>query len=317
MLAQRLLQPIKLASGMVNPQKSHWDILARLEAYKTTYPEMGIVFRAASPPEILQKGHNLDCLALFADSDLAGDITDSKSTSGYSCHLGESGMFDWKCKKQTCVCQSSCESETLSSKLATCTAIWLRNGLSDMGFTFTRPTPVCQDNQSAIALCESDRHHSRTRHFRMHVHFLKDCQAKRITCYPWVPTAHMRGDMFNKMHGPIVHERLLEMNQMSPHPIHALDADPKPMVVYGWVERRAKEKAEENAKSQQGKTKTTEGNVKSQSGRPNKAEENVKSQSGKSKKAKANEKSQPDMSRTTEENGKSQSSTSKKDKSRK
>ena len=234
----------KLASGMVNPQKLHWDILARLEAYKTTYPEMGIVFRAADPPEVLKKGHNLDCLSIFADADLAGDLTDSKSTSGYSCHLGESGMFDWKCKKQTCVCQSSCESETLSSKLATCTAIWLRNGLADMGFTFTRPTPVCQDNQSAIALCESDKHHSRTRHFRMHVHFLKDCQAKRITCYPWVPTAHMRGDMFNKMHGPIMHERLLEMNQMSPHPIHALEAKPKPMVVYGWIERHAQEKAE-------------------------------------------------------------------------
>ena len=240
----------KLASGMVNPQKRHWEILARLEAYKNTYPAMGIVFRAADPPEILKKGHNLDCLTLFADADLAGDMTDSKSTSGYSCHLGESGMFDWKCKKQTCVCQSSCESETLSSKLATCTAIWLRNGLSAMGFTFTRPTPVCQDNQSAIALCESDRHHSRTRHFRMHVHFLKDCQAKRITSYPWVPTAHMRGDLFNKMHGPIVHERLLEMNQMSPHPIHTLKTKPAPMVIYGWVERRAVEKAEEKAASE-------------------------------------------------------------------
>ena len=53
----------------------------------------------------------------------------------------------------------------------------------------------------------------------------------------------MRGDMFNKMHGPIVHERLLEMNQMSPHPIHALDAKPKPMIVYGWVERHAQDKA--------------------------------------------------------------------------
>ena len=61
----------------------------------------------------------------------------------------------------------------------------------------------------------------------------------------------MRGDMFNKMHGPIVHERLLEMNQMSAHPIHALEAKPKPMIIYGWVERRAEEKALEKATSEQ------------------------------------------------------------------
>ena len=28
------------------------------------------------------------------------------------------------------------------------------------------------------------------------------------------------------------------------HPIHALEAKPKPMVVYGWIERHAQEKAE-------------------------------------------------------------------------
>jgi transposase InsO family protein len=245
----------RIASGMVNPQKYHWDMLARLEAYKSTYPEMGLVFRRADPPEVLKRGHSLDCLTLFADADLAGDLTDSKSTSGYSCHLGESGMFDWKCKKQTCVCQSSCEAETLSNKLATCTAIWLRNGLSAMEFTFTKPSPVCQDNQSAIALCESDKHHSRSRHFRMHVHFLKDCQAKRITCYPWVPTKHMRGDLFNKVHGPIVHERLLETNQMSPYPIHVLDAKPKPLLVDGWRERHAEEKAADQIRSQPKATK--------------------------------------------------------------
>jgi hypothetical protein len=240
----------KVASGMVNPQPYHWAMLKRLEEYKCTYPAMGVVFRGANPPEVLKRGHNLDCLTYFADADLAGDLTDSKSTSGFSCHLGESGMFDWKCKKQTCVCQSSCESETLSNKLATCDAIWRRNGLSDMGFTFTKPTPVCQDNQSAIALCESDKHHSRTRHFRMHVHFLKDCQAKRITCYPWVPTKYMRGDLFNKMHGPIAHERLLDINQISPHPIHALKTEPEPLIVYGWKERHAEEKAAEQARSQ-------------------------------------------------------------------
>ena len=50
--------------------------------------------------------------------------------------------------------------------LAIAICIWMRQALSFMGFTFTLPTPVCQDNSGAIALCKSDKHHSRTSHFR-------------------------------------------------------------------------------------------------------------------------------------------------------
>jgi hypothetical protein len=210
-------------------------MLARLKDYKHTHPETGVVFRSCG--QKLKARQCLDCLTLYADADLAGDRRDSKSTSGYSVHLGESGMFDWKTKKQSCVCQSSCESEVLSNKLATLHAIWLRQGLSEMGFTFSLPTPVCQDNQSAIAVCKSDKHHSRSRHFRMHIHLLKDSLLKNITRYPWVPTKHMRGDLFNKMHGPAAHARLMEMNQISHEPLSQLSAKAEPIVIDGWAER--------------------------------------------------------------------------------
>jgi hypothetical protein len=65
----------------------------------------------------------------------------------------------------------------------------------------------------------------------------------------------MRGDLFNKVHGPIVHERLLETNQMSPYPIHVLDAKPKPLLVDGWRERHAEEKAADQIRSQPKATK--------------------------------------------------------------
>ena len=226
----------RIASGMVNPQPHHWNMLDRLKRYRYHNADMGIIFRAADPPEELKKGHNLDCLTIYADADLAGDRNDSRSTSGYSVHFGDSGMFDWKSKKQTCICQSSCESEILSNKLATCHAIWLRNGLSEIGFSFSKPTPVCQDNMSSIACYESDKHHSRSRHFRMHVHLLKDCLMKKITCYPWVPTKQMKGDLFNKFHNPGEHQRLCELNQVSNLPIEALPEKIEPSRVYGWKE---------------------------------------------------------------------------------
>ena len=56
-------------------------------------------------------------LGLFQDSDLAGDLEDSKSTSGGTCGVFGSHTFvpkSWMCKKQTSVSHSSTESEIIS-----------------------------------------------------------------------------------------------------------------------------------------------------------------------------------------------------------
>ena len=56
-------------------------------------------------------------LGLFQDSDFAGDLEDSKSTSGGTlCVLGSHtfGPISWMCKKQTSVSHSSTESEIIS-----------------------------------------------------------------------------------------------------------------------------------------------------------------------------------------------------------
>ena len=56
-------------------------------------------------------------LALFQDSDCAGDLVDSKSTSGGTlCILGSHTFvpISWMCKKQTAVSHSSKESEIIS-----------------------------------------------------------------------------------------------------------------------------------------------------------------------------------------------------------
>ena len=56
-------------------------------------------------------------LGLFQDSDFAGDLEDSKSTSGGTLCVFGSHTFvpiSWMCKKQTSVSQSSTESEIIS-----------------------------------------------------------------------------------------------------------------------------------------------------------------------------------------------------------
>ena len=56
-------------------------------------------------------------LGLFQDSDFAGDLEDSKSTSGGALCVFGSHTFvpiSWMCKKQTSVSHSSTESEIIS-----------------------------------------------------------------------------------------------------------------------------------------------------------------------------------------------------------
>ena len=56
-------------------------------------------------------------LGLFQDSDFAGDLEDSKSTSGGTFCIFGSHTFvpiSWMCKKQTSVSHSSTESEIIS-----------------------------------------------------------------------------------------------------------------------------------------------------------------------------------------------------------
>ena len=56
-------------------------------------------------------------LGLFQDSDFAGDLEDSKSTSGGTLSVFGSHTFvpvSWMCKKQTAVSHSSTESEIIS-----------------------------------------------------------------------------------------------------------------------------------------------------------------------------------------------------------
>ena len=56
-------------------------------------------------------------LGLFQDSDFAGDLEDSKSTSGGTLCIFESHTFvpiSWMCKKQTAVSHSSTEPEIIS-----------------------------------------------------------------------------------------------------------------------------------------------------------------------------------------------------------
>ncbi|EOX93889.1 Copia-like retrotransposable element, putative [Theobroma cacao] len=87
----------------------------------------------------------------YSESDWAGNIDDSKSTSGYVFTLGN-GPFSWNTHKQSVVAQSSAEAKYIYAASASNQAIWLRKLLTDLQFPHNHATNLFVDNKSAISI---------------------------------------------------------------------------------------------------------------------------------------------------------------------
>ena len=100
-------------------------------------------------------------LGLFQDSDLAGDLEDSKSTSGGTLCISGSHTIvpiSWKCKKQTSVSHSSTESEIISLdaglRLDGITAL----ELWDLIVAVLENTTQNHDRTGRQVVCSNERH---------------------------------------------------------------------------------------------------------------------------------------------------------------
>ena len=52
-------------------------------------------------------------------------------------------------------------------------ADWMRQLSSEIGFEFTKPVIINEDNQSAIAMAENTQFHGRTKHKAIKYHYIE------------------------------------------------------------------------------------------------------------------------------------------------
>jgi hypothetical protein len=107
----------------------------------------------------------------YSDSDHAGDIDTSKSTSGIIFFLGKC-LVSWQSVKQQVVALSSCEAEYIAASTALTQAIWLARLLGDLLGRDARPVDLRVDNKSALALVKNPVFHERIKHIRVRYHFI-------------------------------------------------------------------------------------------------------------------------------------------------
>jgi hypothetical protein len=132
----------------------------------------------------------------YSDADYAGCKVDRKSTSKTYQFLDRS-LVCWSSKKQNSVALSTTEAEYVAADSCCAQLLWMRQTLKDYGYTLNHVPLLC-DNESAIKIAYNPCEHSRTKHFNIRHHFLRDHAIKGDIVISHVRTNEQLADIFTK-----------------------------------------------------------------------------------------------------------------------
>ncbi|KAK9928322.1 hypothetical protein M0R45_025465 [Rubus argutus] len=160
---------------MGSPTQLHFAVAKRILRYLQGTVDHGVYYKRDGASDLVG----------FTDSDYAGDIEDSKSTSGYV-FMMSGGAVAWSSRKQPIVTLSSTEAEFVAAVACACQAVWMRKVLKEISHDQTGSTLIMCDNTSAIKLSKNAVFHGRTKHMRVRYHFLRDltkeCVVQMMFC---------------------------------------------------------------------------------------------------------------------------------------
>nr|PNR28833.1 hypothetical protein PHYPA_027525 [Physcomitrium patens] len=190
-----------LAQFMHNPGPAH------IRACKHTFRYLRILayyieYRPSLPTPMPLYG--------CSDADWAGDLDERRSTSGY-CFILSEGVISWSSTRQRSTALSSTEAEYMAIAMAASELVCIRHLLHDLRQTETLnyPTEIHCDNQSALALVDTTKFHSRTNHIAIRYHFIRQLATLQKLKFRYCSTHHMRADLFTKsLSGPKLAQHL-------------------------------------------------------------------------------------------------------------
>ncbi|GJZ17424.1 retrovirus-related pol polyprotein from transposon TNT 1-94 [Tanacetum coccineum] len=146
---------------MAEPGREHWEAVKRILRYIKGTSDVALCFGES---DLIVKG--------YVDSDYAGDLDGSKSTTGYVFTLC-GGTVSWVSKLQSVVAMSTTEAEYVAVAQASKEAVWLKMSLEEIGHEQEKIT-LFYDNQSALYLARNPAFHSKTKHIRVQYHFVRE-----------------------------------------------------------------------------------------------------------------------------------------------
>ncbi|KAH9717402.1 retrovirus-related pol polyprotein from transposon RE2 [Citrus sinensis] len=124
----------------------------------------------------LKKSEYFDLVA-YPDADWANDLDDRRSISGYFVFLG-GNLIAWSSRKQGLVARSTAESEYKAMTLCTTELTCISSLLSELKIEMQRTPTILSDSTSAAAIATNLVFHSKTKHFEIDLHFIRDNVAR-------------------------------------------------------------------------------------------------------------------------------------------
>ena len=192
--------------GMSNPIRSDLRRIKRILEYVAGSQDIGIIWQVQGPFETISSNPTIfDKISAVADSDLAGRVENSRSTSGYYIQFDKTGMMFGVSQLQKVVSVSTTHSELVCACECAKTVEWVKGFLEELELKTTKPIQIQQDNQPAIALSNNPMYHFRTRHFRIAQHYLRDLVDRGVVEMIYTPTNDMNADYLNKTQSPQRH----------------------------------------------------------------------------------------------------------------
>lgn len=194
----------RLCRYMANPTERHFECLKRIFRYLKGTIDFSLIYSCGNQE-----------LIGYADADFANDKMDSKSISGI-CTFLCGNLIDWSSRKQSTVALSTCEAETLAIRNESCSILFMRGLLEEIGLKcfVTRPTVILNDNLSASLTLKDGGAFHRNNHYRIRVNFIRDLVNQQMLTVLHVPGTQMIADLLTKPLAPVVLQYLLNLIAM-------------------------------------------------------------------------------------------------------
>ena len=155
----------------------------------------------------------------YADSSYA-NARDKRSTGGHIFYLSTmdkdekpiSSPITWVSRKQPWIAQSTTEAEYIAMADAAKQGIWLRHLLHTLGkkeLYRNTGTPLLEDNRGALDLVDNPAFHSRSKHFYVRLHVLRQYRENNEILPTYCPTSEQLADGMTKALDKILFGKLV------------------------------------------------------------------------------------------------------------
>ena len=108
------------------------------------------------------------------------------------------GAVSWSSKLQSMVGLSSTEAEYVAGNEVGKEVMWMRNLLTEIGYTLPGPSTLFMDNNSAISVTKNPTHHSKMKHVDLRLHWLRDVVESGYLFPIHLSTHEMLADLLTK-----------------------------------------------------------------------------------------------------------------------